>query len=495
MGDISKININETEYNIKDAVARQRITIYRDIADVENANLSTNQYLYLADGSLWYAELNSDKDENGINIITVNGTTSLELQVEKPLKVDYLLHGGQSFVKAVKKGFELSNELVLSPGTTYEITGGCVEIPQNCTLRGGGWTSTHIECNNSTFKRAAYSAGETGSLINNYYENILIGHNATLTDVHLGGGNGNTVAVTMWGQMPNLINCWFEGVGQIAVYRIGNYNSNNTARAGGNLTHCNIYGNYIHGVDIESTNDFFIKDLIVSYGNYQTITTDPDNSKDWTIGIFLKNKVQAVCINGCDVMLYDRPIYTSASAYEEFAIPEHNFFTDCMFDSGIAALLTNSRNLIFTNCWFSNGRSETGDRTDVRDITVDSGYGCYIRNCNGIMFNNTTFMNCGSWGCFLETSAKNCTFNGCTFGHNSYSWSGCGGIKTHGYSTAVNGCLFSDEIADSTTGTYGIMYTGNSQYGCYEGNVFAGVSSPVSSSGSYIMAGTCNSVR
>lgn len=49
-------------------------------------------------------------------------------------------------------------------------------------------------------------------------------------------------------------------------------------------------------------------------------------------------------------MLYDRPIYTSASAYEEFAIPEHNFFTDCMFDSGIAALLTNSRNLIFTNC-------------------------------------------------------------------------------------------------------------------------------------------------
>lgn len=479
MSDISKIKVNNTTYSIKDSVARSNTTIYEDISSIP-INISTGKYILLSDDSLWYVGTSTEITDtvNGIDIISV-GSNKIKLMVEQPLQVDYLLHGGATFSDAVTRGFELSNELVCSD-KTYTIT-STIYIPDNCTLRGTNWMSTQISCVST-----ADSNGNLIGLTNNY--NIIMKDYSTITDLHfVGGVTSNGTIVLMAGQMPNLTHCFFDGTGYHAIVRDGDSGQldDSGQRAGGTLTHCDIYGSYSVGIKLTQTNDFYIKDLIIQYYN-------------GIYGIALCDKVQAVCIDACDVMEYGYPIFTTASTYGEFTIPEHCFFTNCMFDSGQTAYISNSKNLIFTNCWFSNGRAVSDDRWYASQCTKDGGRGCVIINSNGIVFNNTTFFKCGGWGCWLDTSAYNCSFNGCTFAQNNYSFhnqENQGGIITHGYSTSVVGCIFADELASSSTSYYGIYYSVNAHYGLYEANVFVGLSAPVLNNGSYVIDGSSNSAR
>lgn len=153
----------------------------------------------------------------------------------------------------------------------------------------------------------------------------------------------------------------------------------------------NLYGLYVH-----NTNDVFID-------NFLFVT-----SKTGAVGIRLYNRMEAFLASNGDIIGGLQPLQVDSASNVSGSRPAYNSFVSVYFDSGTSpAYLNNTAITMFSNCWFSNGRTA-------------SAPGAYLDVTDTITFTNCTFFNSGSYGALVQGGSVSTIFNGCVFEGNSY---------------------------------------------------------------------------
>lgn len=206
------------------------------------------------------------------------------------------------------------------------------------------------------------------------------------------------------------------------------------------ISNFDIY-NYVNiGIFVHNTNDVFISNFIINANNQTNGALG---------GIRLQDKAEAIIITDGDVILGVYPITTDAASNVAGLRPAYNNFTNVFFDSGVnGALLNNIIETEFVGCWFSNGRTGSGNS------------GCLVNTANTITFIATRFFNCGGSGATITNTANKISFIGCSFESNSTT-SGIG--VAHGLYVAPNSSNFTINNCKASNG----LYNGQQGYGIF----------------------------
>jgi len=194
------------------------------------------------------------------------------------------------------------------------------------------------------------------------------------------------------------------------------------------------------GIFVSKTNDIFVSRFLMNAGN---------TSRGIGGGIRLIDKVEAfVCSDG-DILL---GVYSMTTDGAEIGNrPAYCNFSNVFFDSsdgkaGGGVVLEKIVESEFVGCWFSNGRTGSGNA------------GLFTNNVDSLGFTNCRFFNCGGDGAFIRNSSVRMVFKGCKFESNSVT-SGDGianglRIESGTKDFIVQGCI-----------AHNGLYSGKQKYG------------------------------
>ena len=206
----------------------------------------------------------------------------------------------------------------------------------------------------------------------------------------------------------------------------------------GKITNFEILDYELIGILVEDLNDIFISSFILNAGNA---------TRGALGGIRLLNKTEAVICTDGDILLGVYSMTTAATSFALGARPAYNNFTNVFFDSGsLYVLLDRIVETEFIGCWFSNGRTGTGEA------------GCLVNETNSINFIGCRFFNCGGDGCAVTSFAVNTTFIGCSFESNSVT---AGNGVAHGLNIFPNTNSFTIANCKASNG----LFSGRQGYG------------------------------
>jgi hypothetical protein len=220
----------------------------------------------------------------------------------------------------------------------------------------------------------------------------------------------------------------------IGVYYYG------ASAVAGKVTQFEIFNYESVGLQCEALNDVFVSQFIINAGN---------TTRGALGGIRLYDKVEAFIATDGDILLGVHSMTTDSAANTIGNRPAYNNFTNVYFDSSVNGVLIN--NMVeteFVGCWFSGGRSGSGQP------------GCTLTNTSSINFTNSRFFNCGSSGCFIAASTVRTGFTACKFESNSQT---SGANVAPGLTVAAStqhflvlGCIASNTLYNGQQG-YGIV--------------------------------------
>lgn len=194
------------------------------------------------------------------------------------------------------------------------------------------------------------------------------------------------------------------------------------------------------GFQCEDLNDVFISQFILNAGN---------TSRGALGGIRLYGKVEAFIATDGDILLGAYSMTTDTTSNTVGNRPAYNNFTNVYFDSSVnGALADKMVETEFVGCWFSGGRSGSGQP------------GMQVYNSSSISFTNCRFFNCGSNGAYVDSTSVRTAFTACKFESNSQT-TGSGvspglSIANNTQHVQVLGCIASNTLYSGLQG-YGVV--------------------------------------
>ncbi len=182
-------------------------------------------------------------------------------------------------------------------------------------------------------------------------------------------------------------------------------------------------------------------------------------------GLFFSNQCEGAQISNGDILGGSYSITTGSTTYAPASRPAYIAFSNVYFDSSVnGTYLNNIVETSFTNCWFSGGRSGSGNP------------GCSTYQCNSIGFVNCKFVNCGSYGAEVNSTSDRVRFVGCSFNGNSFSTASsfAGLLINTATNTIVIGNTFSNTEGFVGTQGYGISISNSTTNAIIKDNVLSG---------------------
>ena len=355
---------------------------------------------------------------------------------------------------------------VFFPDGTYIISDEIAVSVSNITLRGAGFRTAILKQSNTAKNVIKNTAS------NNAFLDLTLTYStqgAINTSGFLSQGAGgvantqvfNTVVTNLavYNSYDAIQSNWENGCFYSNIF-IGTVGSN-TKR----------YGVYLN----QSAN--------VTLSQYLVLNVDPSGTLSGAAICLNGGYTQGCVIKDGEFYNNNRPLLItgtangSGTAPTYLGSPAHCYFLNGFYDSGrIDSYIQYGQNLVFTNCWFSGGRTSPGYP------------GLTISNCIEASFVNCQFAVSGSEGCYVNSTSKDLIFDGCSFLNNSYT-AGSGSKSglyiaagTQYFTIANCNAGMSSYIAGYGNQKYGIEIAGTTAdyfnvSGCnFEGNLTGGLS-------------------
>ena len=167
----------------------------------------------------------------------------------------------------------------------------------------------------------------------------------------------------------------------------------------GSIHDFKIYNFVSAGLYIEDSADIYIRSFLI----------DAINPTNGALGnIFLNKFCEALIFSDGDVLNGVYSLFTAADVDTQGQAPAHNAFSGVYFDGSVSGCYLDKAYITeFVNCWFSAGRSGAGNP------------GATLVKTDGLAFTNCRFVDCGSHGALISSSAERTTFMNCKFFGNS----------------------------------------------------------------------------
>ena len=244
----------------------------------------------------------------------------------------------------------------------------------------------------------------------------------------------------------------------------------------GKATQFEIFDYETVGLQCEALNDVFISQFIMNAGN---------TSRGTLGGIRLYGKVEAFVATDGDILLGAYSLTTDTASNTVGNRPAYNNFTNVYFDSSVNGALSDKMvETEFVGCWFSSGRSGSGQP------------GMQIYNSSSIGFTNCRFFNCGSSGAYVDSTSVRTVFTACKFESNSQT-TGSGvspglSIANNTQHVQVLGCVASNTLYNGLQ-SYGVVIGTGCDYfnisnNDFTNNITGGVSNGSSTGATKVVA-------
>lgn len=309
--------------------------------------------------------------------------------------------------------------IVYFPSGTYKISSELALSNNNITLVGENRNSTIIK----QYTANAKIVNISGSFCN--VTSLGFSYSPTPTN----GGTAIYVTASYATLADFVVNNAYIG-----VYFYG------ASAVAGKVTQFEIFNYESVGLQCEALNDVFISQFIINAGN---------TSRGALGGIRLYGKVEAFIATDGDILLGVYSMTTDTTSNTVGDRPAYNNFTNVYFDSSVNGALSDKMvETEFVGCWFSGGRSGSGQP------------GMQVYNSSSISFTNCRFFNCGSSGCYVDSTSVRTAFTSCQFESNSQT---TGSGASPGLSIAnstqhvqVLGCIASNTLYNGLQ-SYGVV--------------------------------------
>jgi hypothetical protein len=329
---------------------------------------------------------------------------------------------------AFQAAVNASRHVIVPPGT-YKI-GSVVTLPDGTFVEGSGLGGVSL-ISPSLSARSFFTTGDWCRIAG-----FRFGASGSLPGLGSGGAESSGgAAVTIAGnrgwlehlEFRNVYNCVVIAPGAVdgAVYVLNDLVGNDYA---GSALQCNSTGNLI--------GDVFVTNFSFYTGPLNTTGTN----------VLLSGYVEAFSMMQADVIGGQYALRTTGGGQGHGVGPCFNKFSTVYFDSATAGvLLDNAVGAWLTNCWFS----------------CRPGSGCTVQNSNDVSFNQCNFVNNGTHGLLVASTAARVRVTGGSSMANNYSATGDGYHFAAGASDfIVQGC---------TASNTGMNIGGNQRYGiCVE---------------------------
>jgi hypothetical protein len=303
----------------------------------------------------------------------------------------------QAYAAAVAYATLYGGATLFFPDGTYLISDEIVISAQNITVRGAGFRTVILKQSNTAKNVLKNTAS------NNAFFDLSVTYStqgAAGTSGFLSKGVGGAAGAQVFNTIVNniAISNAYDAL-QSNWENSAFYNNVFIGTTGNNITRYGVYFNQSQNISVDQ---------------YIILNVDPSGTASGSAICLNGGYVSGCVVGNGEFYNNNRPLLVTGSALGPGSAPtyagspSHCFFTNSFFDSGrIDAYIAYGQDLTFSACWFSNGR--TG-----------GGYpGLTLGTVQGVTFTDTQFVNSGAEGCYVNSTALNVVFAGCSFLNNS----------------------------------------------------------------------------
>lgn len=276
---------------------------------------------------------------------------------------------------ALTRAAAIGRSGVILPGGQFSITGTVSSLASNVSIMGQGKAQTVLVQQTASAPTFALSGDYVGVM------GLGISYASTPT-------SGADV-LDMSGDYALIYDVWI-----IASYRAIVLSGDGTSISQSKISNCVVNGILATGV---------------VGGRWSNIQIEAGSTSNASAGcISLLDGTEAIEASNIECLEGLYSLATDATTPGFGTEPAYHHFSNCIFDAAArGSLMTDVSTSVFTNCWFSGGRS-------------DSGYpGLTLDNCTDVTLSGCTFTNCGSSGLSILATSSNIRVFGGIAGSNS----------------------------------------------------------------------------